>query len=142
MIKTFCTDKERPKNPVFGVPLKEALMNHSLIAGFYIPSIFYRCIVYLDAKNAYNEEGLYRISGSKTRIDALKERFDMEGDIDLLNSEEYYDVHLIAGLLKQWLRELPESIFTSTFQEKMVRLNGIFSTFINKYRFNRHKRKN
>ncbi len=35
-----------------------------------------------------------------------------EGDIDLLASDEYWDPHAIAGLLKSFLRELPASILT------------------------------
>ncbi|KAG6897106.1 hypothetical protein C0992_004038 [Termitomyces sp. T32_za158] len=36
----------------------------------------------------------------------------MEGDVDLLASDEYWDPHAIAGLLKSFLRELPASILT------------------------------
>lgn len=36
----------------------------------------------------------------------------MEGDVDLLLSDEYWDPHAIAGLLKSFLRELPASILT------------------------------
>ncbi len=35
-----------------------------------------------------------------------------EGDIDLLASDEYWDPHAIAGLLKSFLRELPAHILT------------------------------
>ena len=35
-----------------------------------------------------------------------------EGDVDLLASDEYWDPHAIAGLLKTFIRELPTSIFT------------------------------
>lgn len=34
------------------------------------------------------------------------------GDVQLLEDEEFHDVHAIAGLLKMWLRELPENILT------------------------------
>ena len=35
-----------------------------------------------------------------------------DGDFDILNSKQYYDVHAVAGLLKLWLRELPNSVLT------------------------------
>ena len=38
----------------------------------------------------------------------------LEGDVDLLGSDEYWDPHAIAGLLKSFLRELPAGILTST----------------------------
>jgi len=45
-------------------------------------------------------------------IKSLKDRFNTEGDVDLLASDEYWDPHAIAGLLKSFLRELPASILT------------------------------
>lgn len=36
------------------------------------------------------------------------------GDVQLLEDDEFHDVHAIAGLLKMWLRELPENILTET----------------------------
>lgn len=94
---------------VFGVPLEEAL-DVAQIAN--LPAIVFRCIQYLEAKKADQEEGIYRLSGSSAVIKSLKDRFNMEGDVDLLASDEYWDPHAIAGLLKSFLRELPASILT------------------------------
>ncbi|KAK7679451.1 hypothetical protein QCA50_017505 [Cerrena zonata] len=94
---------------VFGVPLEESL-DVAQIAG--LPAIVFRCIQYLENKKADQEEGIYRLSGSSAVIKALKDRFNMEGDVDLLASDEYWDPHAIAGLLKTFLRELPASILT------------------------------
>lgn len=41
--------------------------------------------------------------------------FCVAGDAHLLEDEELHDVHAIAGLLKMWLRELPENILTEFF---------------------------
>ncbi|OBZ66514.1 putative Rho-type GTPase-activating protein 2 [Grifola frondosa] len=94
---------------VFGVSLEESL-DVAQIAS--LPSIVFRCIQYLEAKNAEQEEGIYRLSGSSAVIKSLKDRFNVEGDLDLLASDEYWDPHAIAGLLKTFLRELPASILT------------------------------
>lgn len=40
--------------------------------------------------------------------------FGLDGDIEILKDKEYHDVHAIAGLLKMWLRELPENILTES----------------------------
>ncbi|KXS94895.1 hypothetical protein AC578_1663 [Pseudocercospora eumusae] len=98
---------------VFGVPLAEAV-EFSRPDGIDtdLPSVVYRCIQYLTAKNAVAEEGIFRLSGSNTVIRALKDRFNTEGDVDLLSHENYYDVHAVASLLKLYLRELPTSILT------------------------------
>ncbi|KAG6868789.1 hypothetical protein C0993_010419 [Termitomyces sp. T159_Od127] len=94
---------------VFGVPLDESL-EVAQIAN--LPAIVFRSIQYLEAKEAEQEEGIYRLSGSSAVIKNLKDRFNMEGDVDLLASDEYWDPHAIAGLLKSFLRELPASILT------------------------------
>ncbi|KAF9820892.1 hypothetical protein IEO21_01119 [Rhodonia placenta] len=95
--------------PVFGVPLDESL-DVAQIAS--LPAIVFRCIQYLESKQAEQEEGIYRLSGSSAVIKSLKDRFNTEGDIDLLSSDEYWDPHAIAGLLKTFLRDLPASILT------------------------------
>ncbi|TFK71624.1 RhoGAP-domain-containing protein [Pluteus cervinus] len=94
---------------IFGVALEEAL-DVAQIAN--LPAIVFRTIQYLEAKKADQEEGIYRLSGSSAVIKSLKDRFNLEGDIDLLASDEYWDPHAIAGLLKSYLRELPASILT------------------------------
>ncbi|KAI9313729.1 hypothetical protein BX666DRAFT_1879969 [Dichotomocladium elegans] len=97
---------------VFGVPLEEAVRVSRVVEGYELPSVVYRCIEYLDAKQAMFEEGLYRLSGSKTVIQKLKQKFNQDGDVNLLASREEYDVHAITSLLKLWLRELPTTVLT------------------------------
>ena len=48
--------------PVFGVPLEEAVAVARVREGFDLPAIVFRCVEYLEAKSAENEEGLYRLS--------------------------------------------------------------------------------
>ncbi|CCM02547.1 uncharacterized protein FIBRA_04650 [Fibroporia radiculosa] len=106
---------DKPNTPamipraVFGVSLDESL-DVAQIAS--LPAIVFRCIQYLEIKKAEQEEGIYRLSGSSAVIKSLKDRFNTEGDVDLLSSDEYWDPHAIAGLLKTFLRELPASILT------------------------------
>ncbi|KAI7870006.1 hypothetical protein BDF14DRAFT_1879763 [Spinellus fusiger] len=104
--------------PVFGVSLEEAVRISRISDKYELPAIVYRCIEYLEANKAVDEEGIYRLSGSAMKIKELKERFNqenslfVEGDVQLLDSEEYHDPHVIAGLLKMWLRELPNNVLT------------------------------
>ncbi|KAG8741476.1 hypothetical protein FRC10_002844 [Ceratobasidium sp. 414] len=94
---------------VFGIPLQESL---SIAQIANLPAIVFRCIEYLEAKKADQEEGIYRLSGSSAVIKNLKDRFNTEGDVNLVESEDYWDPHAVAGLLKSYLRELPSSILT------------------------------
>ncbi|OCT46049.1 RhoGAP domain protein [Cladophialophora carrionii] len=99
--------------PVFGMQLQEAVEYYSPVeVDVYLPAVVYRCIEYLRAKHATNEEGLFRLSGSNIVIRLLKDRFNMEGDVDLLTEDEDYDINAVASLLKTYLRELPSTILT------------------------------
>ncbi|GAA5877907.1 hypothetical protein JCM8547_005534 [Rhodosporidiobolus lusitaniae] len=111
-----------PSRPVFGVPLKEAVAISRIRPGLELPAIVYRCVEYLEAKNAEHEEGIFRLSGSANVIRVLKDRFNAEGDVNLLQSTEYYDPHAIAGLLKQYLRELPVHLLTRELHGEFLRV--------------------
>lgn len=111
---------------MFGIPLAESIAVSSVAEGLELPSVVYRCIEYLEKRNAAQEEGIYRLSGSTAVIKALKDRFNVEGDVDLLTTEQYYDPHAIAGLLKTFLRELPTSVLTRELHLEFMRVNGEF----------------
>lgn len=98
---------------VFGASLAEAVQYHRpRDVDVPLPSVVYRCIQYLEANNALNEEGIFRLSGSNIVIKQIRERFNHESDINLISDEHYYDIHAVASLLKLYLRELPSTILT------------------------------
>ncbi|PKS06509.1 hypothetical protein jhhlp_007257 [Lomentospora prolificans] len=102
-----------PIRQVFGAPLSEAVrFNGPVDINVPLPAVVYRCIQYLDARNAICEEGIFRLSGSNVVIKQLRERFNNESDVDLVNDRTYYDIHAVASLLKLYLRELPTTILT------------------------------
>jgi len=107
---------ERPPfgiRAVFGVPLAEAVeFSHPVDATTELPAVVYRCIEYLTYKHAIAEEGIFRLSGSNAVIKALKDRFNTEGDVDLVADDRNYDIHAVASLMKLYFRELPASILT------------------------------
>jgi len=106
-------DRMANVRPVFGVPLAEAVeFSAPIDVPVLLPAVAYRCIEYLKAEDGVSEEGIFRLSGSNIIIKALRERFNTEGDINLVNDESHYDVHAVASLLKQYLRELPANILT------------------------------
>jgi len=106
---------------VFGVSLDESLKVSQICN---LPSIVFRCIEYLEVKKADQEEGIYRLSGSTAVIKSLKDRFNAEGDVDLLAIDEYWDPHAIAGLLKSYLRDLPASILTKDLHYRFLTVIG------------------
>lgn len=105
--------QQRPVRQVFGAPLAEAVRyNPPADVNVPLPSVVYRCIQYLDFKKATVEEGIFRLSGSNVVIKQLRERFNVESDVNLVLDEQYYDIHAVASLLKLYLRELPTTILT------------------------------
>merc|ERR1711939_1079434 len=87
-------DQHGPIRPVFGSPLGEAVrFNHPADVQIELPAVVYRCIEYLDAKNAAGEEGIFRLSGSNVVIKQLRERFNVEGDVNLVTDDQYYHIH-------------------------------------------------
>ncbi|PWN34831.1 RhoGAP-domain-containing protein, partial [Meira miltonrushii] len=119
-------DKSNQQRKVFGVPLAESIAVSNVSEGLELPSVVYRCIEYLEHHNAASEEGIYRLSGSSAVIKNLKDRFNAQGDVNLLASNEpFFDPHAIAGLLKQYLRELPSSVLTRELHLDFMRVNDL-----------------
>ncbi|KAK2835513.1 hypothetical protein Q5P01_015997 [Channa striata] len=56
-------------------------------------------------------EGIYRKSGSSNRMKELYQRLETEPHLVCL---EDYPIHTVTGLVKQWLRELPDPLMTFT----------------------------
>ncbi|KAL2255896.1 hypothetical protein VTK26DRAFT_2522 [Humicola hyalothermophila] len=106
---------------VFGATLAEAVRyNAPVDVNVPLPAVVYRCIQYLEAKNAIFEEGIFRLSGSNVVIKQLRERFNNEGDINLITDGQHYDIHVVASLLKMYLRELPSTILTNDLRAEFT----------------------
>ncbi|KAJ5647563.1 hypothetical protein N7490_003935 [Penicillium lividum] len=116
-------ERKDPVRPVFGIPLAEAVQYCApLGVDVELPAVVYRCIEYLHSKGAALEEGIFRLSGSNVVIKALKERFNNEGDVDFVGGDQYYDVHAVASLFKQYLRELPTTVLTRELHLDFLRV--------------------
>jgi len=119
------TEQRETVRAVFGLPLAEAVeFCGPRGADCGLPAVVYRCIEYLRAKDATSEEGIFRLSGSNVVIKSLKERFNTEGDLDFLEGDHYYDVHAVASLFKQYLRELPSTVLTRELHLDFIRVLG------------------
>lgn len=113
---------------VFGVPLKEAIKLSKVSDNFELPAIVFRCIEYLEQKNAVHEEGIYRLSGSSVQIASLRHQFCEYGDVDILALNDHQiDVHVVAGLLKMWLRELPVNVLTNELLNEFISVIGTYT---------------
>jgi hypothetical protein len=73
-----------------------------------IPVIMTKCVEYLDA-TGLEFEGIFRKSGSLAQVNEFKARFDKGEDVDLSG---ILDPHIVAGLLKMYVRELADPLLT------------------------------
>ena len=112
----------------FGIPLAEAIESYPPKGvDACLPAVVYRCLEYLATKGAADEEGIFRLSGSSVVIKGLRERFHYEGDVDICSDGRYYDIHAVASLLKQYLRELPTPILTRDLHFEFLAVLGEYS---------------
>eukprot|EP01132_Coremiostelium_polycephalum_P001272 gene1272-1602_t len=95
--------KFKPKT-VFGTPIERVVL-----PGQDIPPIISQTIEYIE-KKAMDTVGIFRLSGSVVTIESWKNKYDKGEKIDLLTQEN--DPHAVAGLLKLYLRELPDPLLT------------------------------
>ncbi|KNC95788.1 uncharacterized protein SPPG_08781 [Spizellomyces punctatus DAOM BR117] len=101
------------KDMVFGVPLETLLRAHP---GSGIPAVLYKCVRAVEARGL-DKEGIYRVSGKHSDVLELKLR--VEKDVHSVNLEdESWDVHVIAGLVKMYLRQLPVPVFPFPAKER------------------------
>lgn len=87
---------------VFGVPLTFTFRNTPTI----IPTFLKLSIEQIEARGL-SIEGIYRVSAKNSDRD--KARIEIETDVFAFNYEGA-DVHILTGLVKAYLRELPEPL--------------------------------
>ncbi|KAF2691503.1 GTPase activating protein [Lentithecium fluviatile CBS 122367] len=106
-----------PVNPIFGVSLDQLFARD----GSPVPLVVYQCIQAVDLYGL-EVEGIYRIPGTTSHIQAMKALFDSDAtQVDFRNPEAFqHDVNSVAGLLKQFFRELPDPLLTEDFYTKFI----------------------
>uniref|UniRef100_A0A8D0GZ51 Myosin IXA n=1 Tax=Sphenodon punctatus TaxID=8508 RepID=A0A8D0GZ51_SPHPU len=115
---TKCSKKYDPElsSRQFGVELSR-LTNEERT----VPLVVEKLINYIEMHGLYTE-GIYRKSGSTNKIKELRQGLDT--DIDSINLDEY-NIHVIASVFKQWLRDLPNPLMTFELYEEFLRAMGL-----------------
>ncbi|XP_043083433.1 unconventional myosin-IXAb isoform X3 [Puntigrus tetrazona] len=86
-----------------------------------VPLVVEKLINYIEMHGLYTE-GIYRKSGSTNKIKELKQGLDT--DANSVNLDDY-NIHVIASVLKQWLRDLPNPLMTFELYEEFLRAMGL-----------------
>ncbi|ORY04910.1 RhoGAP-domain-containing protein [Basidiobolus meristosporus CBS 931.73] len=105
------------RSSVFGIELS-SLMKYE--DGTYtLPVLVEKCLHEVEERGLY-EVGIYRISGTASAIEQLRRDFNENSHTVDLSSEEWRDINVISGVLKQWLRELPEPVLTFDLYHDLI----------------------
>ncbi|RSH95110.1 hypothetical protein EHS25_000196 [Saitozyma podzolica] len=92
----------------FGVDLGEQLARD----GVEVPRVVQKCTECIDAYGL-DSMGIYRLSGTTSRVQALKAALDKDiENTDVMSEEWSADINVVSGALKLWFRELPEPLLT------------------------------
>ncbi|XP_060803118.1 active breakpoint cluster region-related protein [Amyelois transitella] len=87
-----------------------------------IPFIISACVREVE-RRGITEVGVYRISGSASDLNRLKKSFETNAyEAEQLLKE--VDIHSVTGVLKLYLRELPEALFTDALYPELIRAWG------------------
>ncbi|CAH1112773.1 unnamed protein product [Psylliodes chrysocephalus] len=119
--------------PLFGVDLETVVNRESKTGGVpggvatglvtssqhNIPIIIRRCVEEVE-RRGLDIIGLYRLCGSATKKRILREAFERNSRSVDLSPDNVPDINVITGVLKDYLRELPEPLFTKCLYQMMV----------------------
>ncbi|XP_053569836.1 rho GTPase-activating protein 12 isoform X1 [Bombina bombina] len=94
------------KDPVFGSSLASLCQRENTT----VPNFVKLCIDHVE-EHGLDIDGLYRVSGNLAVIQKLRFAVTHDEKLDL-NDCKWEDIHVIAGALKMFFRELPEPLFT------------------------------
>ncbi|XP_029660769.1 rho GTPase-activating protein 100F [Formica exsecta] len=118
--------------PLFGVDLDTVVSRETKTGGVpggvstalamgvpNIPIIVWRCVEEVE-RRGLDIIGLYRLCGSATKKRILREAFERNARSVNLSPDNVPDINVITGVLKDYLRELPEPLFTKCLYQMMV----------------------
>ncbi|XP_068458393.1 unconventional myosin-IXAa-like isoform X2 [Clinocottus analis] len=114
---TKCSKKYDPElsSRQYGVELSRLTSEERAV-----PQLVEKLINYIEMHGLYTE-GIYRKSGSTNKIKEL--RLGLDTDVSVVNLDDY-NIHVIASVLKQWLRDLPSPLMTFELYEEFLRAMG------------------
>ena len=125
-----CVTASAP-NPVFGTDLVEIVANERACTGSgtgstgtgstgvdtaLVPVFVRKCIARLSTPAALECEGIFRLSGSTSRMNAMRQRIENSATPDSWDLQADDDTLSVSGVLKAFLRELPNPLMTLEHQ--------------------------
>jgi hypothetical protein len=110
---------------VFGVSLA-SLVQQERSAGAGgcvddVPDLVRRCVDEVERRGGVEQVGIYRLCGSAKRAQRLRDELDERGVRNVnLSSSAVGDINVITVLLKDYLRDLPDPVCTSSLYQMLM----------------------
>lgn len=131
-------DKGRP---TFGVDLAEQMARDNV----EVPPIMLKCCQAIEKYGLFSQ-GVYRVSGMTSKVASLKAKLDRGtsdlkisqsitliyifcidlDSVDLDLPEWSEDINCVTGVLKMWLRELPDPLLTAALHLSFIDASSTF----------------
>ncbi|XP_030033652.2 rho GTPase-activating protein 100F [Manduca sexta] len=111
--------------PLFGVEL-EAVVSREVRAPHAapVPLIVRRCVEEIE-RRGLDIIGLYRLCGSASKKRVLRDAFERNARGVELSPDSVPDINVITGLLKDYLRELPQPLFSRCLYQMTLDALGV-----------------
>lgn len=111
-------------NGIFGAPLEYAAQFGPLTpTGLRIPDIVYKCFTEI-VERGLTIQGIFRLSGAAAEVDELQREFNKPPSYGKYLDLSKYDIHAITGVLKRYLRSLPQPVIPHPYHERYLMLLG------------------
>eukprot|EP01114_Cavostelium_apophysatum_P000342 TRINITY_DN10324_c0_g1_i1.p1 TRINITY_DN10324_c0_g1~~TRINITY_DN10324_c0_g1_i1.p1 ORF type:complete len:652 (+),score=107.70 TRINITY_DN10324_c0_g1_i1:201-2156(+) len=107
-------------HPIFGIPLHEVAKRSDSVDS--VPIVVNDCLHFIEFQGGLETEGIFRISGSTNEINELKREYNQGNGTASL--QQCNNVHSISGLLKLFLRELPDCALLGSNYDALVEAAG------------------
>ncbi|XP_029440091.1 rho GTPase-activating protein SYDE1 isoform X2 [Rhinatrema bivittatum] len=107
----------RQEPRVFGVELRQLVERED--AAVRVPLLIQKCVSEIE-KRGLKVVGLYRLCGSAAVKKELRDAFERDSSAVALSEELYPDINVVTGILKDYLRELPTPLITTTLYKVVL----------------------
>ncbi|KAJ2080065.1 hypothetical protein H4R24_003336 [Coemansia sp. RSA 988] len=103
----------------FGVDLAKQMPDPKAV-----PSIVEKCLAEIELRGL-EEVGIYRVSGAAADVSRLRTLFNADPEAVDLGSGGFHDINVVSGVIKQFLRELPEPLMTFNLYDGFINAASI-----------------
>lgn len=122
MTPTFEPIDNSPK--YFGITLQGAfdLCPKYQLGEHNVPSVIFRCLNYLHNNSAEGFEGIFRLNGMMSEVNAIEREFNANHDCALEEMTPKPDVYSVATLMKRYLRKVDGGIIIDDIAEEIYHI--------------------